>query len=59
MYLKNDSYIVTRETVSKILDALENNWFKFNGEYESNNNDIIEAENLLKSEIESQESANG
>ena len=49
---KKQVFIITKETLEEVLDALSDHWFSEDGEH--NNNDIIDAERVLKAEIESQ-----
>ncbi len=46
-------YTITKKTVDEILDVLESHSFSENGY--SNNNDVMEAEEHLKAEIENLE----
>ena len=55
MNLTNDLYIVTRETLEKVLTALSNNQSSSNGWEEYNNEDIIEALERLEAELGRQE----
>ena len=54
MKLIKESYLISRETVEKCMDALGDNWFGNDGEDEYNNDDIIEADNALKKEVQAQ-----
>lgn len=47
-----DKVCVSKATIDKVLNALNNNWFYCNGEDEWNNDDIIEAEEILRAELE-------
>jgi hypothetical protein len=53
--MNKEHYTISRTTLKIVLKALENNWFTATEEDEFNNDDIIEAEMLLKKEIEKQE----
>jgi hypothetical protein len=47
--LIRDRYIISRETLEVVLEALGSHWFDGTGE--KNNEDIIEAEERLRKEI--------
>ena len=55
MKLTKDKYIVSRQTIEKVLDALDAHWFYSNDEDEYNNDDVIEADKKLQIEIKEQE----
>lgn len=56
MELKNPYYVISRETLEKVLQVLGNHWFSSDSsDYgERNNEDIIEVDELLQAEIKSQ-----
>lgn len=45
-------YEITKNTLEKVLEALSNNWFSDDGEF--NKDDIIEAQELLEHELKLQ-----
>lgn len=60
MELKKDSYIISKSTLEKVLNALSNNWFTTSADSDGytedfNNDDVIEADELLKAEVEKQQ----
>lgn len=49
MELKKSKYVISKETVAKVLEALDGHWFTEDGEH--NNDDIIAADTALKKEV--------
>jgi hypothetical protein len=51
--MKKEKYIITKNTLELVIEALSQCWFSEDGEY--NNREVIDAQNLLESEIEDQD----
>jgi hypothetical protein len=53
--LKKEKYEVSAATLEMVMNALAANWFRSDGEDEWNNDDVIDADNALRAEVEAQE----
>lgn len=56
MKLTLDKYIVSRKTLEVVLEALESNLYTSSIDGDYNNENVIDADKLLRSELKHQES---
>src|SRR3972149_8943380 len=57
--LTKDRYVISKETVALVIEALSAHWFSWEGEEEKNNEDIIAADKALVAEIKLQDEVFG
>jgi len=55
MKFNKEIYLISKETLVKVNEALGANWFHSDGQDEWNNDEVINAHKSLKKEIEEQE----
>lgn len=55
MELKKNEYVVSKETLKMVLDALSAHWFSYGDDDEYRNEEVIAADEALQAEIEAQQ----
>lgn len=58
MKLNKKQYIISAETLKKVIEVIEDNYFIANEGYEYNNDDVMAVGTALKAEIREQNETN-